>query len=168
MLNLFKIDTEEVSAGNFTHRCRCPFSQHKSGTEKTKSLYIDSINNNFYCFGCNASNNVVDFYMIYKNISFVDAIEDLSKYICANLSVDAGEDVVYSQEVKLSNFPILLEISKIIRDLYQNPLTNAEFIYLLDVQITPKIIELDDKDYDGAKKLLNKLNNYLDKIGVKK
>ena len=52
----FSIPLEQVCSGNFTHKCRCPSPEHKSGSERTGSLYIDGENNNFYCFGCGASN----------------------------------------------------------------------------------------------------------------
>jgi hypothetical protein len=55
ILDLLKIKAEMVSSGNFTHRCCCPSPDHKGGRERTSSLYIDSINNNFYCYGCSSS-----------------------------------------------------------------------------------------------------------------
>ena len=42
---MFKINLEGISSGNFTFRCKCPSDDHKSGRERTSSLYIDSVNN---------------------------------------------------------------------------------------------------------------------------
>ena len=49
----FGIELEEVCSSNFSHRCRCPSKNHKSGSE-TASLYINSKDNNFYYCGCQA------------------------------------------------------------------------------------------------------------------
>ena len=77
----FGVSLSEISSGNFTHRCKCPGSEHKSGLERTGSLYIDDINNNFYCFGCGASNNAIDFYILCTGKTFSESITDLSEKI---------------------------------------------------------------------------------------
>ena len=77
----FGIELEEVCSSNFSHRCRCPSKNHKSGSERTASLYINSKDNNFYCYGCQAQHNCIDFYMICKDCDFSTAIKDLSSKI---------------------------------------------------------------------------------------
>tara|TARA_A200000159_G_scaffold158847_1_gene176646 strand:- start:3359 stop:3892 length:534 start_codon:yes stop_codon:yes gene_type:complete len=104
------IDLEEISSGNFTHRCKCPSKEHKGGTERTGSLYIDGDNNNFYCFGCGASNNTIDFYMICNDVDFSEAILAMSKL------VDPDKVKLQKPEVKATTFGILLGISKMFRD----------------------------------------------------
>ena len=158
------IGLESAISGNFTHRCKCPSPSHKNGNEKTKSLYIDSINNNFYCFGCGANNNSIDFYMMLKGISFADAISQLSLKIS---DTDIQPEQITSYEVKRSIFPITIEISSIFRGLYKNPeYSDKKWLLDLSRKIDEKIESLDQNDVEGANKVLNSVKKYLKKIGV--
>ena len=51
----------------------CPF--HK---EKTSSFTVSSAKGLFYCFGCQASGNVVRFLMMHENLSFPEAVRALA------------------------------------------------------------------------------------------
>lgn len=51
----------------------CPF--HK---EKTPSFSVNPQKNVYYCFGCQARGNVIDFLCDYENLTFEDAIQTLS------------------------------------------------------------------------------------------
>lgn len=51
----------------------CPF--HK---EKTPSFTVNSAKGLFYCFGCQASGNVVRFLMMHENLSFPEAVRALA------------------------------------------------------------------------------------------
>lgn len=104
------VELEEVSSGNFTHRCKCPSKDHKGGTERTGSLYIDGDNNNFYCFGCGASNNTIDFYMLCNDADFSEAIVAMSSL------VDPEKVTHQKPEVKTTTFGILMGISKMFRE----------------------------------------------------
>ena len=61
---LLKISLEPISTGNFTARCRCPGINHKHGSERTPSLYLDTVKNNYFCYGCSSSHNQIDFYIL--------------------------------------------------------------------------------------------------------
>jgi len=154
---------EQIVSGNFTHRCKCPFSTHKSGKERTQSLYIDSINNNFYCFGCGANNNSIDFYMLLKDIDFSTAILELSNIV-------DPEDIANEPEkndIKKNNFSILLEISSIFRSLYLNEkYRNEKWLNELSRKTDLKIESLEIYDTAGAQKILKKIKAYISKIGV--
>ena len=72
----FSVRVECVNNGSFTHRCKCPY--HKGGNERTPSLYIDSTNNTFFCYGCNAGNSVINFYnLFFPDYDERDCVEDL-------------------------------------------------------------------------------------------
>tara|TARA_R100000152_G_C6660439_1_gene99474 strand:- start:22 stop:492 length:471 start_codon:yes stop_codon:yes gene_type:complete len=103
------IDLERVSSGNFDYRCKCPSKDHKHGSERTSSCYINSADNNFYCFGCNAGYNVIDFYMLSNDISFSEAMSSLRTMVDES---DISSDRVVA---KRGNFSILMEISSFIR-----------------------------------------------------
>jgi DNA primase len=51
----------------------CPFHQ-----EKTPSFTVSSAKGLFYCFGCQASGNVVRFLMMHENLSFPEAVRALA------------------------------------------------------------------------------------------
>lgn len=157
------ITVEQIVSGNFTHRCKCPFSTHKSGKERTQSLYIDSINNNFYCFGCGASNNSIDFYMLLKDIDFSNAITELSKIV--EPETIANEPA--TSDFRKNNFPILLEISSIFRSLYLDERYREEkWLDELSRKTDTKIETLEVYDIDGAQKVLRQIKSYISKIGA--
>lgn len=99
---------EDCVSGNFDLRCKCPAKDHKGGNERTASLYIDSSNNNFYCYGCGASSNVLDFFMLVNNIDFGDAFRELR-----DRAIPSGDKTVFIG--KASNFVVLMEISSLFR-----------------------------------------------------
>jgi len=112
----FGIRLESASAGNFDYRCRCMSSEHKSGRERSASLYIDSIDNNFHCFGCNEGGSVIGFYMLCSGKEFGDAFRDLKEMVRVP---GKYQDVVDQKKIV---FPLLLESSNIIRRfLIQHP-----------------------------------------------
>lgn len=157
------IVTEQIVSGNFTHRCKCPFSTHKSGKERTQSLYIDSINNNFYCFGCGASNNSIDFYMLLKGIDFSTAIIELSKTV----NPESISDDPIDNNIRKNNFSILLEISSIFRSLYLNEkYKNEKWLDELSRKTDLKIESLEVYDTEGAQKVLRQIKSYISKLGV--
>lgn len=51
---------------------RCPF--HEEGTP---SFVIYTDTNDFHCFGCQAHGDAIDFYMMKKEVSFIDAVNIL-------------------------------------------------------------------------------------------
>jgi DNA primase len=54
----------------------CPFHQ-----EKTPSFTVSSEKQIFHCFGCHAGGNIFSFLMDYKNISFVEAVQEVAEHI---------------------------------------------------------------------------------------
>jgi DNA primase len=149
------IALSEANSGNFTHKCKCPGTEHKSGLERTGSLYIDNQNNNFYCFGCGASNNAIDFYMLCTDRTFTEAIEDLS--VC----VDPNKARVGVHEKKQSTLFVLLEISEILRNLQRKHSDDAAWIESLIKKMDSKISLLDRYDVAGAKRIQEKLKKIL-------
>ncbi len=157
----YSISVEQSLSGNFTHRCKCPFSTHNGGKERTKSLFIDSVNNNFYCFGCGASNNPIDFYMLINSVDFSKAMIDLSNMIDPAIKPDTQEF-----DIKTSNFSILMEISQAFRYLYNNLKDEEEWIDNLSKAVDQKIDSLDQYDVSGALKILDKIREYAMLKGV--
>ena len=151
------IGLESVLSGNFTHRCRCPSKDHKHGLERTSSLYIDSVNNNFYCFGCSASSNVIDFYMICNDVSFSDAIKELGSRIDQSLIKTKR-----FQSVK-NNFYIFVEISKVIRGYILKNKNDIDWADKLCKQVDLYYENIGCEDIVSAKKILSNVKSAISK-----
>lgn len=63
----------------------CPFHH-----EKTPSFSITPSKGMFYCFGCHEHGNAISFIEKYKNLSFVDAVEDLAGFAGLKVEYEAG------------------------------------------------------------------------------
>ncbi|WP_295165230.1 DNA primase [uncultured Buchnera sp.] len=55
------------------YQTNCPFHH-----DKTPSFTVSHEKQFYYCFGCNAHGNAIDFLIQYENLSFVESIEELS------------------------------------------------------------------------------------------
>lgn len=106
----FGIQLDSTSAGNFDYRCRCPSQDHKHGREKTSSCYINSRDNNFFCYGCNQGVSSIDFYMFCTGKTFSEAMVDMRSMV---KNPGAYQDVIEQKKVV---FPFLLDTSTIIRN----------------------------------------------------
>jgi DNA primase len=142
------IPLEDVQTGNFTHRCRCPSPKHN---ERTGSLFIDSINNNFYCFGCCASNNVIDFYILAATSDFIGAINYLSEL------VDPNKIVVADSEKKETNFNDLLKISIGFKKILRKYPEDFDWITSIMEKTDRYVESIDRHDVERVKILQKKL-----------
>lgn len=145
----FGIELESAVYGNFDHRCRCPNKNHKGGAERTASLYIDSVNNNYYCYGCQSSNNCLDFYMICADVSFSEALSILRTRVT---EVGSGRD-----EVALDNFSVMLDISHLFRDTMLKHPKDLKWINSLMKQTDGFLDEISKSEVKKTKALLRKL-----------
>lgn len=68
---------------NYT--CCCPFHH-----EKTPSFNVTPSKNMYYCFGCHEHGNAIDFIMKFKNLGFVDAVEELASFAGLQIEYEAG------------------------------------------------------------------------------
>ena len=150
--NKFGLSVQSSCSGNFTHKTNCPSPDHKNGSERTPSLYIDSNKNNFYCFGCSASHNVIDFYILCSGKDFSETITDLSEHVDPKTVCNH----VYRDTV--SNFPILINISEVIRELQKNHYhDDKDWVEDLIRKTDAFLKSIDRDDVIRAKKLLKKL-----------
>lgn len=67
------------------YMCCCPFHH-----EKTPSCSITPSKQMFYCFGCKEHGNVIDFAMKYKNLSFVEAVEEVAAFAGIEVEYEKG------------------------------------------------------------------------------
>lgn len=145
----FALSLEPVSSGNFDYRCKCPSPDHKSGNERTGSLYIDNVNNNYYCFGCNSNRSVIDFYMLCTGMQFSDAMRELQ-----NRAISAGaKQGVTSIDIRLNNTKILLQTSMMLRECMLQHHYDLRWINSVMMAVDKKYESLKSDDIDLAKKI---------------
>ncbi|MCX7846043.1 MAG: DNA primase [Dictyoglomaceae bacterium] len=77
----------------------CPFH-----SERTPSFYVSPEKGVYHCFGCGASGDVFSFIMNYRNISFMNALEELAQV--------AGLELPKVSKKEVQEFNIFLEIIK--------------------------------------------------------
>jgi DNA primase len=63
----------------------CPFHQ-----EKTPSFTVSDDKQIYHCFGCGAGGNVFKFLMEFRNISFVEAVEEVAEHIGIKIDYDSN------------------------------------------------------------------------------
>jgi DNA primase len=148
------LDLEEIHSSNFSHRCRCPNKHHKSGSERTPSLYINSKDNNFYCYGCQASYNCIDFYMLCKDCDFSAALKDLSSKIHYLKDIEVV--------VRESNYDEKIEISRMIKMHLDNNKDDLSWILDFNKKLD-EYIEQVGESVEGANKLKIKIKKVLSK-----
>ena len=68
------------------HWACCPFHQ-----EKTPSFKVSSDRQNYYCFGCKASGNLLGFIMARDNVEYVEAIETLAAHYGLEVPREGGD-----------------------------------------------------------------------------
>jgi DNA primase len=151
----FGIAVESASAGNFDYRCRCPSPDHKMGKEKTSSCYINSRDNNYYCYGCNKGVSSIDFYMSCADKTFAEAMQEMKELV---KNPGAYQDIV---DQKRAAFPILVETSEIIRKfLIENPDQMSNMTTLLK-KIDRISFEMAKEDADKIEEMNHKLKKML-------
>ncbi|MCK0534427.1 MULTISPECIES: DNA primase [unclassified Anaerobiospirillum] len=75
------------------YTCCCPFHN-----EKTPSFHVNPRRQTFTCYGCNEWGNAIDFVMKYKNIGFVDAVEELSRFAGLEVEYEEGSGRQFDSE----------------------------------------------------------------------
>lgn len=65
----------------------CPFHN-----EKTPSFNIYTESNSFYCFGCGAGGNVINFIMRIENLDYIDAVKLLAQRAGMNMPEESYDD----------------------------------------------------------------------------
>jgi hypothetical protein len=153
----FGIPLEEAYSGNFNKKCTCPSKDHKGGSERTGSLYIDTMGNNFYCFGCNTGNNVIDFYMMCADLDFTDALKELKSRIDPSKATGT-----YRLPVQ-SNLGEKLQISALLRKTMRQHPEDLKWISQFMEKVDRYIFDIPQSDMEQAKKLHKTIKQQLKK-----
>ncbi len=135
----------------------CPFH-----SEKTPSFVVYTDNQSFYCFGCGAGGDVVNFVMRTENLDYVSAVESLAKRAGIALPMDgdykSGERGVSRQRVLQMN----LEAAKFYRSMLHDDNIGAPGrAYLMSRGLTSAIVGRFGLGYSppSGKMMLNHLRS---------
>ena len=79
----------------------CPFHN-----EKTASFSVNSSRQFYYCFGCGAKGDAIQFLMDYFNLSFVDALKELCQKAGVHFPEDQSIINLYSRVKKTTSSSI--------------------------------------------------------------
>tara|TARA_B100001248_G_C27381280_1_gene457087 strand:+ start:427 stop:2187 length:1761 start_codon:yes stop_codon:yes gene_type:complete len=139
----------------------CPFHN-----DKTPSFNVNNDKSLFYCFGCKAGGNIVNFISKYKNLQFLESLIYISQYSGIPYVYDQRKSTI-SWEAKLltkilnkSNtlFKELLIKKKIAYKYIKERGITDEALKIFNIGFAPdhkdllKFLELEDFDFDEIKK----------------
>lgn len=94
----------------------CPFHN-----EKTPSFTVSEEKQIFHCFGCHAGGDIFKFLMSYKNISFVEAVQEIAEQVGVKLNI-SDDSVSMEQTIQESYYDINVFAAKY----FSNNLLNAD------------------------------------------
>lgn len=76
----------ELKRSGSTYSCRCPFH-----TEKTPSCHFYPQTQSFYCFGCGAGGDVVNFIRMIESLDYIEAVRFLAQRAGMPMPEDAND-----------------------------------------------------------------------------
>ncbi|MGH8560301.1 MAG: DNA primase [Methylococcales bacterium] len=100
------------------HVARCPFHQ-----EKTPSFTVNREKQMYHCFGCSASGTAIGFLMDYDHLNFVEAVEDLARYV--GLEVPRG-DMDGPSSTDALKLDVLYDLQKQVAEFYSDKLFDRQ------------------------------------------
>ena len=108
-----------VSRNGRLHKCLCPFHQESS---PSFCIYPDS--NSYYCFGCQASGNVISYVMQIDGSSFPEAVEQLAQQAGIAIEYTSLQDAKRVQSPQVP-FEMLYRVNSFAQRLFEHGLTKA-------------------------------------------
>ncbi|MDA8561493.1 DNA primase [Gammaproteobacteria bacterium] len=107
-----KIPLQKKSSNNY-FSC-CPFH-----TEKSASFSVSQNKQFYYCFGCGANGNAIDFLIKYDRLSFPEAVEMLAKI--AGIEIPRKQPSVN----KKMPYPDIYDLLNVVTNYYRSELKNS-------------------------------------------
>lgn len=116
-----------------TYVCNCPFH-----SEKTPSCTVYPEQQSFYCYGCGAGGDSITFIRRMENLSFMEAVEMLSKR--CGLAIPEDKEEARRSEARAKTFAINRETANFyFKNLTGNDKTGL--IYFAERKLTPATIK---------------------------
>ncbi len=89
--------------GNEYKGC-CPFHG-----EKTPSFYVNPQKNIYHCFGCGVGGNAIGFLKDYENLTFIEAVKELSRQTGIEIPEEDNRNISYKKTV--ATYPTKTQLS---------------------------------------------------------
>jgi DNA primase len=114
--------------------CLCPFH-----SEKTPSCHIYSENESFYCFGCGAGGDVINFVRLIENLDYVEAIKEVAGYAGMTVPETDGQGRYSDGQNKARVLEMNRTAAKFwVQELLRN---NVPQVYLTNRGLTPDTVK---------------------------
>ncbi|WP_348666674.1 DNA primase [Arsenophonus symbiont of Ornithomya chloropus] len=127
----------ELKKKGKNHYACCPFHH-----EKKPSFTVNKNKQFYYCFGCGAHGNAIDFLMNYNKFNFVESIEELATINQLNIQYEKNNDTYQIEQKKRQN---IYKLMKHINQFYTNSLNTANVYqakkYLIKRGLNDEIID---------------------------
>lgn len=143
----------ELKKSGANYKGLCPFHP-----DTTPSFMVSPSKNICKCFVCGAGGNPISFYSQYKKISFLEAVEELSKkYAIPIKGIDSGS--TKQQESYEKYYEIMREAHLFYKESIFSNQGRAALEYLSNRKLNPKIIKENGLGFAPDK--WNELSDYL-------
>lgn len=113
--------------------CLCPFH-----SEKTPSCHIYAENQSFYCFGCGAGGDVINFIRLIENLDYMESVRFLAQRAGIAMPEDSFDQ---SAEEKTRILEINREAARFFRDVLISPAGAEGWKYCMDRGLEPNTIK---------------------------
>ncbi|CAL4318434.1 DNA primase [Buchnera aphidicola] len=125
------------------YQAHCPFHN-----DKTPSFTVNYEKQFYYCFGCSAHGNAIDFLIKYDNINFVESIEELATIHGVEIPFEKKNRIEKNDYLKKQRLYLLMEKMSYF---YQKNiiLSNSAYQYLIKRGISKEMIELYSIGFSG-------------------
>ena len=100
LISLIGRHTTLKRAGSEYKGC-CPFHG-----EKSPSFYVNPQKNIYHCFGCSVGGNAISFLRDYENLTFMEAVDELSKQTGIEVPKDEQKNVSYQRSKPKASAPV--------------------------------------------------------------
>lgn len=139
---LFRTDIIELINTRITlkkkgknYQTNCPFHH-----DKTPSFTVSYEKQFYYCFGCNAHGNAIDFLIHYENLNFIESIEELAIIHGIKIPFENTEKYNNNHYIKKEKLYLLIKDMSV---LYQKniAITHSAYQYLVKRNISKEMID---------------------------
>ncbi|MGN0597711.1 MAG: DNA primase [Ruminiclostridium sp.] len=113
--------------------CSCPFH-----SEKTPSCHVYTENQSFYCFGCGAGGDVINFIRRIESLDYIESVRFLAQRAGMNMPEDASDKTAMQRTRMLE---MNREAARFFRDQLISPQGEEGWRYLIDRGLTPNTIK---------------------------
>lgn len=126
----------QIQNAGSSKKCVCPFH-----TEKTASCNINVNDQYFYCFGCHAGGDVINFIRMIENLDYVEAVKFLAERSGISLPEDDFGGVDNTTRKKQRIYEMNREAAKYYFNTLRSDGGKIGLKYLIDRGLTPETIQ---------------------------